>query len=361
MIVELELVSVTVGIRRGKQWKNSMKWISLKFSFVALCLIGLLVSSPSLAGTNQLIDPTSTGEDFPTKNLGPNTTLAIFNEHLNDDGGGVFIDGSFTFYVKTDGVVAEVPVSSIELVRTADRGLALRHETEMYPISFHAGAECPLAKFIHRGGKLLFSVPPNVDERTLADLGLERSSRYSQDIVYIAKEFAQIETVDFTPLLHEMDFFNVRTVWVLPILSDSSPEFSGNVDPRVSRFVQKLQREVKGITRQGPLNSYFNVMEDEFMQIMLESGEGQLKFKAAPLRVYWMQGDFSTVILRLDFMDMRTITERDLWTPGDAGYVGQYDVLIMYYFAGILKTFQLDAQNSKGARDFEHVVQLLCD
>ncbi len=252
----------------------------------------------------------------------------------------MFIDGFFTFFAPNGELSEKVSLSDVELERIDGGGLALVHSDLRYKVEFHPGVECPIAQFIERGGKLLYSLPPIEDTEELARLGMvfiPQTSSFSR--VYVAREFAKPGTVDFLPLLRRMDFFEVKSVWVESKLfpNDPSPEDFGGI---FARYATELMSEVESISFAESVSSYFNVMESDLMSAYLVAEEASLKLSSTPLRIHWRQDPSGTTLSEISVLPFETLANEPLWEPTAGPYaVSQLDVLTMYNFASILKSF----------------------
>jgi len=307
---------------------------------IASMILAMVSISQALANINNLIDPL--GQDRATKNVAPRVAEAVFRGGLHLDGGGVFIGGTFSFFLVDGEESAEVAVADLALVRMANGGLAVVHDEVEYEVDFHTGVECPMAQFIERGGDLLFSVPPVKDDQRLSGLGMVPLDQDPESNSYIAREFGKPYTVEFWPLVKRMDFFDPQIVWVPNPKRLDSPS-AGDFGGMFARYANKLMSKVENDTLSSKIKSYFNVMESDFLNAYLVSEESTLELSSTPIRVSWSQGPSGTAITRISILPYSSLVDEPLWEPND-GYsaVSQLDVLTMYNFASILRTFFVD-------------------
>lgn len=258
----------------------------------------------------------------------------------------MFIDGEFTFFLMAGDSYEKVPVADLVLERTADNSLAIVHNGVSYEIDFHSGVECLMARFIERGGKLLYSEPPIEDAAELADMGMVLLTQYKPRFggrAYVAREFGEPGSVHFWPLLWKMDFFREQIVWVSDSAARPNTPSADDFDGLFERYAVELKSEVGSFSFNRKVGSYFNVMESDLLKAYLMPGEASLKMSSTPLRIHWSQDSFGTKISRIGILSFGSLVDKPLWESSDGDdAVGQLDVLTMYNFASILKSFQME-------------------
>ena len=343
---------------------------SLSKSLIVGILCSTIFVSPASAALNNLLDPT--GQGFPSKNYSWENTKRVISTGRHHVGGGVFVDGAFSFFL-LDGDKAEaVSISDLSLQRVEDGGIALEYDDIPYGIDFHLGVECAMAKFIERDGHLLFSLPPVVHDEELSRLGMVPvghdmavSQGFAEELsllaslgipLYVAKEFKDSDAKNFIPLLKEMDFYKQKVVW------NSEPN-SGGPNPGAfggvfDRFAKGIMSELQDqdISFDQEIKSYFNLMESDFLEAYFVPKDGEIRLRSTPLRIHWLQGSSGTKIEKIGILSFESLRDKPLWKPSEGiDAIEELDILTMYNFSSILKTFYLNDRNG-----FRDIRAMLC-
>ncbi len=228
-------------------------------------------------------------------------------------GGGVFMDGSATFFVEEGGDTTPVPASAVGIA--FDDGSAfLVHDNERYKVEVHAGLSCPLSRFILRGGLLAYTIPPEQNEeaeRRLIEVGIVDNE--------IAKEFVGS---GFEDLLYRADFANTESLHV-------------DLVARIKRAVSDAAGLDQAVSTLESFDSYINSDQQVTYQVLLVHETHTVDVAGVPLRYYWAydQSGSAPLITRIEIWSTEFDME-ELATDTNS-YFGQYDAVVLYQTAGI--------------------------